>query len=82
MLTKTSPTLLTQHGRIAPPPSSWLPTHAPQRLETHSSVPYGWQPYGILTGRDEVLFEADPLRFVNDPRFAGRIPAHLKGSER
>jgi hypothetical protein len=69
MLNKSRPSLLSQHGRNAPPASSWLPTQAPKRLEQRSALPYGYRPPGLLTGADEMLFLADPLHFVNDPRF-------------
>jgi len=71
MLTKTGSSLLQQHGRKAPT-SSGRSTQKPKKLEQKSGIPYGWKPYSIVTARDEMLFEADPIRFINDPRFAGR----------
>ena len=72
MLIKSRPSLLQQHGRTVPPAETWLPSQAPQRLEQRSSLPYGWRPYGLLTGAEELLFAVYPERFLNDPRFVGQ----------
>jgi len=81
MLKKPGPTLLSQHGKKIPSTTSWLPAQAPKRLEQRSSAEFGWRPYGIMTGREEMLFEAYPERFINDPRFAGRGTAQLGATQ-